>query len=75
MPDFSDITPEQIVTWLGQNIAEQGEDCFDRGLVSALDMRKSEGILDGAVQGSGSRPYQVNIRFLPESDIQGLCSY
>lgn len=74
MPDFPDITPEQIVAWLGQNIAEKGEDYFDRGLVSELDARESEGILDGAVQGRGSRPYQVNIRFLPESNIRSHCS-
>jgi superfamily II DNA or RNA helicase len=74
MPDFPDITPEQIVEWLGQDIAEKGEDYFDRGLVSELDAHESEAALDAAVQGRESRPYLVNIRYLSESTISSHCS-
>jgi superfamily II DNA or RNA helicase len=74
MPDFPDITPEQIVEWLGHNVAEKGEDYFDRGLVSELDAHESEETLDAAVQGREGRPYLVNIRFLSESTINSHCS-
>ena len=74
MPDFPDITPEQIAEWLGQDVAEKGEGYFDRGLVSELDEHESEDVLDAAVQGREGRPYLVNIRFLPESTISSHCS-
>lgn len=74
MPDFPDVTQEHILAWLGQEVAALGEDYFDRGLVSELDVQESEGTLDGAVQDRESRPYLVNIRFLPESNIRSHCS-
>ena len=74
MPDFPEITEQQIESWLGEEIARQGRESFEQGQVTELDSWEDEQKLDADVHDGGERPYQVHIHFLDEEHLESRCS-